>query len=163
MKPTGSPFPLVRTLVPFGMAFVLQAQEVVVVFKDGRRAAYPLASVARIEFPDSNSETHGGAADARVIGDWNLWQTGQGKTYPGLLRIAWDGRRYTGQVRFEALGRWEKLENVTFVNEVVKFDRTEFSQHFTGPMAGKEIKGTCSPMGGGTGWRAEWRAEKRTP
>ena len=81
-----------------------------------------------------------------AVGKWrirqNFSQRHRETTFEGRLSIRREGHSFTGRIFFNAVGRWEALEDVHVSDDSIRFFRPEHPQEFHGRRTGHGIEGT---------------------
>ncbi len=100
---------------------------------------------SRIDFANRflAAGTLGGASS--LAGGWNINANG----YKGKLELSESGGRLSGRVWFDAHSVWEELRDIRFDGRTLRFLRPGPNQHYTGTLAGNEVRGTFD---GGGSW-----------
>jgi hypothetical protein len=85
------------------------------------------------------------------VGEWRFRQTfstpTQADVLTGTVRFQRDGRRYTGQIRFDLLQKWENLEEVYAGDSSIRWYRPDYPESF---------QGTRTEQGGLKGYWSTW-------
>ena len=81
-----------------------------------------------------------------AIGSWRIQQNfsvhHEKTAFSGRLRITRENGHFTGRIYFDAVGRWEELEDVHVADDTIRFFRPEYPQEFHGMRKGRRIEGT---------------------
>ena len=97
------------------------------------------------------------------VGEWRFRQNfatpAQENVLTGKLRFERQGRRYTGQIYFDALQKWENLEEVYAGDASIRWYRPDYPEMFQGTRTEKGIKGYWSTWPG-TFMDGHWEAER---
>jgi hypothetical protein len=81
-----------------------------------------------------------------AIGKWRIRQSfsehHKETVFEGRLSIHREGHSFTGRIYFNAVGRWEALEDVHVSDDSIRFFRPEHPQEFRGRRTERGIEGT---------------------
>ena len=103
-------------------------------------------------------------ADNRwAVGEWNMVQyftqdDGTKVTFNGRIRIYREHHGLYGDIYFDALGKWEPLQNIEVTDETIRFTRPMYEQKFYGHRNRNKINGTYKDKIHQGKW--QWSAEK---
>ncbi len=102
-------------------------------------------------------KSSGGGEDARGVifaGNYTL----VANNFNGVMQIRDNAGTYTGQMKFDDIGKWEQMLDLNINGNGISFRRAHANQRYKGTFKGGTITGAFNQDGRGN---FQWKAEKR--
>lgn len=92
-------------------------------------------------------------AEPSVTGVWDL----NANSFKGTMKIYGNPGAYSGQLKFDDLGKWEKMLDLRINDTSISFRRAHADQRYKGKINAGSMRGVFNQEGSG---RYNWKADK---